>query len=179
MKRLLSMIPLALTTRALARTGLGVLACLAILLTTANAQDWTGTVSCVETDLDTGVSETNVYPVEIAGGVIYDRWGEGRDVEYGSLPTAWSSEIFWTTPAGSGCAVPVSPTSSIAYRFCLHEELQYSETGSWRVKAKKGEYTFRGTSFVVMEYNFGGAGPDSDFLEFAAECTWNLAYSSP
>lgn len=205
MKSMLSPISLTFGTPALGgfnlgafkRAGLGVVVCLAIPWTAAYAQDWAGTVNCVEThptelaggDFDYPYfSIATEYSVTSEGRAIVGRWGEGNDVIVGSglsisRPGVSVEEpldivdlfknvtdTFWTIPKSrwAGYVDPAIDDCGTD-QICLQEEEVYSETGSLKYAIRNDELTVRGTSFVIMEFPLV-----EGWTEMTAECTWNL-----
>lgn len=165
----------------LAHAVLGAVLCLVIPLTTAYAQDFSGTVTCVETSQvdDAYVSTATEYDVEITGDTISGRWGEGKDTKLGLMPFyeepgeyPWDPDpedffsglnaIIWTVPVDAFCQND---------QICLPYESIYSETGRWNFRVQKGELRIRGTSFAVMDYPFVG---DDGWTTMSAQCTWVL-----
>ena len=206
MKSMLSPISLALRTLAsggfslgaLKRAGLGVVVCLAIPWTAAYAQDWAGTVNCVETyptEVPGGdfiypyFSIATEYSVTSEGRALVGRWGEGNDVIVGSglsvsrpgvlveEPVEITdlfknmAENFWTIPKSrwAGYVDPAIDDDCGSDQICLQAEEVYSETGHLKYMIRKDELTVRGTSFVIMEFPL-----IEGWTEMTAECTWNL-----
>jgi len=189
MKSLHFVVPFAFRNRtaigsegfALAHAVLGAVLCLVIPLTTAYAQDFSGTVSCVETSqVDQAyVSTATEYDVEMTGNTISGRWGEGKDTKLNLMPFyqepgeyPWGPDleefysglnaIIWTIPVDAFCQTD---------QICLPYESIYSETGRWNFRVQKGELRIRGTSFAVMDYPFVG---DIGWTTISAQCTWQL-----
>jgi hypothetical protein len=209
MKSLLSAIPFFLKTRApgtlnrrlLVRAGVGMVALLAFSMTTVYAQEFTGTVKCLEThtrnnydaewillSVDTWSVE-NEYPVIMDGSVIYDRWGTDKNVVSGSLQTfrrpgeyvSWlpdediDADIkkYFANLTMNFWTIPESRYSTCGSdQICLEMEELYSETGAWKFKVNRDQLQIRGTSYVTMEFPFDG---DPGWTNMAAECTWNLS----
>ena len=191
MKSLLLALPRAIRNRpadgsegfAFTHAVLGAVLCIVIPLTTAYAQDFSGTVSCVETSQvgEGYVSTETEYDVEMTGGTISGRWGEGKDTLIGLQPFyqdpgeyPWDpdtepeeffsglSAIIWTIPVDAFCGPD---------EICLPYEAIYSETGRWKFRVQKGELSVRGTSYAVMDYPFEG---DTGWTTLSAQCTWTL-----